>query len=44
MRDSEDHHVEKTGWKEIGWFVILWALGVITVLTVGAAIKLVLGS
>ena len=44
MLKPKDHHVEKTGWREIGWFIALWALGVVTVLTVGAIIKLVLGT
>ncbi len=42
MREDKDTHIEKTGPKEILWFVALWALGVTTILIVGGLIKLVL--
>lgn len=43
MPDERDHHIEKTGWKEIGWFIALWAFGVAAILVVGTLIKLVIG-
>ena len=27
MLEEKDKHIEKTGPKEIGWFIALWALG-----------------
>jgi hypothetical protein len=42
MREDERGHIEKTGLKELGWFVGLWALGVATILIVGGLIKLVI--
>lgn len=42
MPDERDRHIEKTGWKEIGWFVGLWAIGVGAVLILGAAIKFII--
>lgn len=35
-------HIEKTGLKEIAWFVALWAGGVMTVSLVGLLIRAVL--
>ena len=37
-------HIEKTGPKELLWFVGLWAGGVAAVAVVAGAIKLALGS
>ena len=42
MREEDRVQVEKTGLKEIGWFVGLWGLGVATILIVGGLIKLVI--
>lgn len=39
---QKDHHIEKTGLKEIGWFIALWAGGVLTVSIVGLLIRAVL--
>ncbi len=44
MPDQRSHHIEKTGWREIGWFVALWCLGVGAVTIVGGIIKLVIGT
>ncbi len=35
--------IEKTGWKEIGWFVGLWVAGVVAVLGVAFLVRLTLG-
>lgn len=35
-------HVEKTGLRELLWFLALWAVGVGAILIVGTLIKLVL--
>lgn len=43
-KPDRDRPVDKTGWREIGWFVALWVLGVATVTAVGALIKLMIGS
>lgn len=42
MREEHRPLINKTGPKEIAWFVALWALGVAVILTVGGLIKLVL--
>lgn len=42
MLEDRDTHIEKTGLREIAWFVGLWALGFATILIVGGLIKLVL--
>ena len=42
MREENCPLINKTGPKEIAWFVGLWALGVAIILTVGGLIKLVL--
>lgn len=42
MREEDRNHIEKTGFKEIAWFVGLWGLGLVTILIVGGIIKLVL--
>lgn len=42
MREEDRGHIEKTGLKEIGWFIALWGLGVGTILIVGGLIKLVI--
>lgn len=36
---DERPHKTKTGPKEIGWFIGLWALGVAVVLTLGGLIR-----
>jgi len=35
-------HIEKTGLKEIAWFIALWAGGVLTVSLIGLLIRAVL--
>lgn len=42
MLKDKDTHIEKTGPKEIAWFIGLWALGFATILIVGGIIKFVL--
>jgi hypothetical protein len=40
MREEDRTHIDKTGPKEIAWFIGLWALGVAAVLLIGLFIKL----
>lgn len=42
MLEDKDTHIEKTGPKEIAWFIALWGLGFATILIVGGVIKLML--
>jgi hypothetical protein len=42
MQENKRGHIEKTGLKEIGWFIGLWVLGVGAVLIVGGLIKLMI--
>lgn len=42
MQSDPEKHIEKTGWKELGWFVGLWVCGVTTILIIGGLIKIVL--
>lgn len=42
MREEDRDHIEKTGPKEIAWFIGLWGLGLVTILIVGGIIKLIL--
>lgn len=42
MLEDKGTHIEKTGLKEIGWFIALWLLGFATILIVGGIIKMVL--
>ncbi len=42
MLKERDHHIEKTGFKEIIWFIALWGIGVLSILIVGGLIKLML--
>ena len=42
MLGDKDTHIEKTGLKEIVWFIGLWLLGFATILIVGGIIKLFL--
>lgn len=42
MKETDRKHIEKTGPKELAWFVGLWALGVAAVLLLGLLIKLVI--
>lgn len=44
MLKERDTHIEKTGWKELGWFFGLWALGFGTIMIVGTLIKIVIGT
>ena len=39
-----DDHLDKTGPKEIGWFIALWVLGVAGLGVVAGVIRLVLGA
>lgn len=40
MREQDRKHIDKTGPKELAWFVGLWALGVAAVILLGFFIKL----
>ena len=40
MREQDRGHIEKTGPKELAWFVGLWTLGVAAVILLGLFIKL----
>ena len=40
MKEKDRKHIEKTGPKELAWFVGLWTLGVTAVLLLGLIIKL----
>lgn len=42
MLKEKDTHIEKTGPKEIAWFIGLWGLGFTTILIVGGLLKLIL--
>lgn len=42
MPDNQKQPIDKTGWKELGWFVILWACGVAAITIVGGLIKFIL--
>ena len=45
MCPSKEHqHIEKTGPKEIAWFIVLWILGVAAVGILAGVIRLVLGT
>lgn len=39
---EKDTHIEKTGPKELLWFIGLWGLGFVTITIVGTLIKIVL--
>lgn len=43
MRQHDDHLPEKTGPREIAWFIGLWLSGVLVVGIIGFIIKLVIG-
>lgn len=42
MERDRAPYAPKTGWKEIAWFVALWAGGVAAITAVGGLIKLIL--
>ena len=42
MLHEKDHTIEKTGPREVLWFVGLWALGVASILIIGGLIKFIL--
>lgn len=42
MKEQDRQHIEKTGPKELAWFVGLWALGVAAVLLLGFLIRVVI--
>jgi len=44
MLEERDTHIEKTGLKEVIWFLALWGLGFATILIVGSLIKLIIGT
>jgi len=44
MLEERDTHIEKTGLKEVAWFIGLWGLGFATILIVGGIIKLFIGA
>ncbi|MDE0661965.1 MAG: hypothetical protein OXI79_20230 [Gammaproteobacteria bacterium] len=41
---KEHHHIDRTGPKEIVWFIALWVLGVAGVGVLAVVIRLVLGA
>jgi hypothetical protein len=43
-KDASDTGKRRTGGRELGWFVLLWAGGVVSVTLVGGVIKLFLGT
>ena len=43
MFEPQDRHIQKTGPKEIGWFIVLWILGVAGAGALAWAIRLILG-
>jgi hypothetical protein len=42
MLEDRDTHIDKTGPKELAWFVGLWALGVTSIIILGGLIKMVI--
>lgn len=42
MREEDRGHIDRTGPKELAWFIGLWAAGVATILIIASLIKLVL--
>jgi len=44
MAGEHDRPVDRTGWREIGWFVALWAGGVAAITLIGGLIKLMIGT
>jgi len=40
--DRNQHFASKTGLRELTWFAVLWAGGVVAVLLIGGIIKFVL--
>lgn len=43
MPENDKKPVDRTGLREVGWFIALWCLGVGAVLIVGQVIRLVIG-
>ncbi len=44
MLEDRDNDIDKTGPKEVLWFIGLWGLGVACVLVLGTVIKLAIGT
>jgi len=44
MFKPRNNHIDKTGPKEIVWFIVLWILGVACVGVLAVVIRLVLGA
>ena len=44
MLEERDTHIEKTGLKEVAWFIALWLLGFIAILIIGSLIKFAIGT
>ena len=42
--EEKENHIEKTGPKELLWFIGLWVVGFVTITIVGIIIKLFLGT
>ena len=44
MFKPRNDHIDKTGPKEIAWFIALWILGVVSVGVLAVVIRLVFGA
>ena len=44
MFKPRNNHIDRTGPKEIGWFIVLWVLGVAGVGVLAVVIRLVFGA
>ncbi len=44
MQENERPLIQKTGLKEVAWFIALWVMGVAVILSVGGVIKLCLST
>ena len=44
MREELRTQIQKTGLKEVAWFIALWVMGVAVIISVGGVIKLFLST
>jgi len=44
MQENERPFIQKTGLKEVAWFIALWVMGVAVILSIGGVIKLCLST
>ena len=42
--EEKETHIDKTGPREVLWFIGLWGLGVLTITVIGSLIKLILAT